>query len=265
MKADIAAGVADNATRYLHIEDNLDSQKQPEYLQFCSEECQADEHKVPPNKTDQVQPVDDGLGRELKVHMGREEDAWLEDDNNLSKWENNELTASNRRILLAQWYCEVCLPPALRAALPTALRATLPTPIPRRRRPRRRHPRPRPRPRRPTHCPSHHPSHHPSYHPSHCPPHCLSLPHCQAYKQALAGISKRKYFEHTGGLLTADGSEDHLIKMEGVPDGETFSWVDDDDNDSIIGEDEATVEPEPDDVGAARDEEWLRPREEGGG
>ena len=50
--------------------------------------------------------------------------------------------------------------------------------------------------------------------------------------------SKRKYFEHTGGLLTADGSDDHLIKMEGVPDGETFSWDDDDDNVSIIDDDD---------------------------
>jgi hypothetical protein len=60
---------------------------------------------VPPNKTDQLQPVDDGLGREIKLHMGREEDVWLEDDDNLAKWENNQLTASDRRILLAQWYC----------------------------------------------------------------------------------------------------------------------------------------------------------------
>lgn len=61
--------------------------------------------QVPPNKTDQVQPVDDGLGREIKWNMGKEEDEWLEDDDNLIKWEDNKLTASDRRILLAQWYC----------------------------------------------------------------------------------------------------------------------------------------------------------------
>ena len=36
--------------------------------------------------------------------MGKEEEEWLEDDENLSKWENNELTASDRRILIGQWY-----------------------------------------------------------------------------------------------------------------------------------------------------------------
>ena len=38
--------------------------------------------------------------------MGQEEDAWLEDDENLQMWENNELTTGDRRILIAQWYCK---------------------------------------------------------------------------------------------------------------------------------------------------------------
>jgi len=109
---------------------------------------------VVPNNTDETQPVDDGLGRAIKIHMGTEEDDWLEDDANLTKWENNELTASDRRILIAQWYCK-------------------------------------------------------------------------AYKRALEGRAKRKYFEHTGGLLTADGSGDDLLKLEGKPAGEVFSWDDD--------------------------------------
>ena len=36
--------------------------------------------------------------------MGIEEDAWLEDDDNLAKYEANLLTASDRRILIAQWW-----------------------------------------------------------------------------------------------------------------------------------------------------------------
>ena len=31
-------------------------------------------------------------------------DEWLDDDENLAKWEDNTLTASDRRILLANWY-----------------------------------------------------------------------------------------------------------------------------------------------------------------
>ena len=66
-----------------------------------------DDHKVPAGKTDQVQPVDRGKGRQIKIYIGQEEDKWLEDDDNLQKYENNELTASDRRILLANWYCKV--------------------------------------------------------------------------------------------------------------------------------------------------------------
>ena len=70
----------------------------------------------------------------------------MDDEDNLQKWEDNGLTASDRRILLANWYCN-------------------------------------------------------------------------AVKKALEGDAKRKYFEHAGALLTADGSDDHLIKLEGTPKG----------------------------------------------
>ena len=71
---------------------------------------------------------------------------WLDDDDNLTKWEDNSLTASDRRILLATWHFRAC-------------------------------------------------------------------------KRALQGEAKRKYFEHAGALLTADGTDDDLIKFEGAPAG----------------------------------------------
>ena len=38
--------------------------------------------------------------------------------------------------------------------------------------------------------------------------------------KALQGEAKRKYFEHAGALLTADGTDDDLInKLEGAPAG----------------------------------------------
>ena len=73
-------------------------------------------------------------------------DEWLDDDDNLTKWEDNTLTASDRRILLANWYFK-------------------------------------------------------------------------AVKKALEGDTKHKYFEHAGGLLTADGTDDDKIKLEGTPRG----------------------------------------------
>ena len=58
----------------------------------------------------------------------------------------------------------------------------------------------------------------------------------------------RKYFEHAGGHLTADGTDDHLIKLQGVPPGEKFEWDDDDgcNGDALAAA--AAEEPEPDDV-----------------
>jgi len=133
---------------YLLFQDNLDSQKQPEYLDFLKE-WGIDDHKLPPNETDQVQPIDRGLGALVKVYIGQCLDEWLDDDDNLEKWENNDLTASDRRILLGNWFF-------------------------------------------------------------------------RSVNKALEGEAKRKYFEHAGALLTADGSDDHLIKPEGAPVGFKF-------------------------------------------
>ena len=106
---------------------------------------------MPPNKTDQVQPVDRGVGRQIKIYVGQEMDEWMEDEGNLEKWESNTLTASDRRILLANWYYRACV-------------------------------------------------------------------------KACKGNAKRRYFEKAGALLTADGSDDNLISLEGVPQGEKFSF-----------------------------------------
>ena len=55
------------------------------------------------NTTDEVQPVDAGVGRMLKVEVGRQLDIWLAQSDNLDKWENNALTASDRRVLITPW------------------------------------------------------------------------------------------------------------------------------------------------------------------
>ena len=71
IEAERKAGVASATTRYLLFQDNLDSQKQPEYLDFLKE-WGVDDHKVPPNETDQVQPIDRGLGRQVKIYIGQQ-------------------------------------------------------------------------------------------------------------------------------------------------------------------------------------------------
>ena len=72
IEAECNAGVASSSDRYLLFQDNLDAQKQPEYIRYLREECQTHDHKVPPNETDQVQPIDRGLGWHVKLYMGQE-------------------------------------------------------------------------------------------------------------------------------------------------------------------------------------------------
>lgn len=50
-----------------------------------------------------MQVIDAGIGRAMKVAVGKEQDEWLEDAANLAQWENGTLTASERRILISNW------------------------------------------------------------------------------------------------------------------------------------------------------------------
>ena len=79
------------------------AQKQPEYIDYLKK-WGVDDHKFPPNQTDHLQPIDRGLGRQVKIYLGQLLDEWLDDDGNMEKWEDNKLTSSDRRILLANWY-----------------------------------------------------------------------------------------------------------------------------------------------------------------
>ena len=102
IEADRAAGVADKDTQYLLLQDNLDAQLQPAYVAELGK-LQTASRWLLAGKTDYLQPVDAGLGRQVKLYMGEAMDAWLEDDDNLDKWESNVLTASDRRVLMTHW------------------------------------------------------------------------------------------------------------------------------------------------------------------
>ena len=73
IQAERKAGVADASTRYLLFQDNLDAQKQPDYMYTnYLHDWGVDDHKLPPNETDQVQPIDRGLGRQVKMYLGQQ-------------------------------------------------------------------------------------------------------------------------------------------------------------------------------------------------
>lgn len=82
--------------------DNLDSQVFPDFKAACSR-LNVLVWNFPPGVTDLVQPVDSGLGREIKRTVATLFASWLEDPDNLAKWESNKLSASNRRVLMSVW------------------------------------------------------------------------------------------------------------------------------------------------------------------
>ena len=53
--------------------------------------------------TDSLQPFDAGLGPFIKVEVGKQLDFYLDNGDNLERWEGNALTASDRRVLLTKW------------------------------------------------------------------------------------------------------------------------------------------------------------------
>ena len=89
--------------RPILLMDNLHAQTTDAFKEFLSEHCNTLASYFPANNTDEVQPVDAGVGRMLKVEVGKQLDIWLGQADNLEKWESNKLTASDRRVLITQW------------------------------------------------------------------------------------------------------------------------------------------------------------------
>ena len=82
--------------------DNLDAQTQPEFLEKLRA-VSCSRFLTPPECTDLTQAVDAGLGRNVKVLTAKEFECWLEYDENLEKWEDGKLSASDKRILITHW------------------------------------------------------------------------------------------------------------------------------------------------------------------
>ncbi|CAB1105649.1 unnamed protein product [Ectocarpus sp. CCAP 1310/34] len=83
--------------RSILIMDNLHAQTTDEFKEYLAKECNTLAWYGPSECTDEVQPVDAGAGRFIKVEAGRQMDIWLEQSDNLERWETAALTASGRR------------------------------------------------------------------------------------------------------------------------------------------------------------------------
>ena len=55
---------------------------------------------LPENHTDKIQPIDAGCGRIMKGKIGAAMETWLEEENNLYKWQDR-LSAKDRRRRIA--------------------------------------------------------------------------------------------------------------------------------------------------------------------
>ncbi|CAB1097678.1 unnamed protein product [Ectocarpus sp. CCAP 1310/34] len=83
--------------------DNLHAQTTDDFKKFLHGECNTLLRLLPPKLTDELQPVDAGYGRLLKVEVGNELDEFLGHEENLCLWETNKLSAGARRILFTRF------------------------------------------------------------------------------------------------------------------------------------------------------------------
>ncbi|CAM9727654.1 unnamed protein product [Ectocarpus sp. 6 AP-2014] len=90
----------------LLLADNLHGQTTEEFHQYLHKECNTLLWHLPAGCTDEVQPIDAGYGRRLKVAVGVQLDKWLESGDSLQKWEAKALTCSERRVLLTSWVAQ---------------------------------------------------------------------------------------------------------------------------------------------------------------
>ena len=86
----------------IHFLDNLSSQTHHHFRAACKNLNQTLMF-YPPGETDNLAPVDAGLGKDVKVEMNRCRDSWLEDGENLEQWMSGKFSAAERRILMCNW------------------------------------------------------------------------------------------------------------------------------------------------------------------
>eukprot|EP00854_Cymbomonas_tetramitiformis_P028887 gene28887-35885_t len=83
--------------------DNLDGQVNLPFREQLKNKWNTLAWYFSPNCTDLLQPVDRHFAQYLKTLIAAELEGWLEDDDNLAKWESGQFTASERRVLLTHW------------------------------------------------------------------------------------------------------------------------------------------------------------------
>ena len=76
--------------------DNLSGQTTEEHLRLCRR-AHCDRHLLPTGSTGELMLIDGGIGVRLKNLIGEEQDAWMEDGDNLERWSSLPRMAACRR------------------------------------------------------------------------------------------------------------------------------------------------------------------------
>ena len=83
--------------------DNRHGQTTEKFKTYMKKECNSLVWYYPVGCTDAMRHIDADLAELIKVEVGKQLDIWLENGDNLERWENNALTVSDRRVLLTKW------------------------------------------------------------------------------------------------------------------------------------------------------------------
>ena len=104
-------GIGKGSDEKVLFADNVGFQQSKEFHETCRDELNTIVYMLPENHTDKLQPINAGCGRMMKLKIGAAMETWLEEEDNLDKWQDN-LSASDRRILMTQWagkaWSELC-------------------------------------------------------------------------------------------------------------------------------------------------------------
>lgn len=83
--------------------DYLHGQVRQEFRKYPHKERKTLRWVVPAGCTDEVQAIDVGYGRLLKIYVSQQPNEWLEHGDNLKTWECNGLTTPEQRIQITRW------------------------------------------------------------------------------------------------------------------------------------------------------------------
>ena len=92
-----------NITPTLHFLDNLSSQTSEGFRHYWKNDLNSTLMFYPPGETDNLAPIDAGLGKDIKMEMYKCRDEWMEKTENLEQWMNGKFSASERRVLMCNW------------------------------------------------------------------------------------------------------------------------------------------------------------------